>query len=87
MSETLEKMYATMTDEEKKKLEDFAGYLIYMRNSQSNFELVEKVPDEKLKKEQKLLKTLAKFKGSCKGAFREDALEYQKRLREDREIG
>lgn len=79
MPTALTKMYETMTLTEKQELYNFAEFLVSRRTSQNQT------------KQNKIVDTLASLNevaGSCEGLFDgEDAVLYQRRIRENRKIG
>ncbi len=80
MSETMMKIYNTLTPDAQQEVRDF---IMFLAQKQSQ------PPESSEKQLQKdWEKILDKYIGSTKGLWAdEDPLEYQKRLREDREIG
>ena len=80
MSETMMKIYNTLTPDAQQEVRDF---MMFLAQKQSQ------PPESSEKQLQKDWgKILDKYIGSTKGLWTdEDPLEYQKRLREDREIG
>jgi len=80
MSETMMKIYNTLTPDAQQEVRDFMMFLAQKKSQQ-------KETDEK-QFQKDWGKILDKYIGSTKGLWAdEDPLEYQKRLREDREIG
>ena len=80
MSETMMKIYNTLTPDAQQEVRDFMMFLAQKKSQQ------EETGEKQFQKDWG--KILDKYIGSTKGLWAdEDPLEYQKRLREDREIG
>lgn len=80
MSETMMKIYNTLTPDAQQEVRDFMMFLAQKKSQQKE------TGEKQFQKDWE--KILDKYIGSTKGLWAdEDPLEYQKRLREDREIG